>query len=142
MKRKQAIAVFVAGLLSLILSQAPAAAFDGYSGLYNPPLFGVSGSLYGQGYVPPPPYFSLHPPVYYSHNVYRPYGLSPHAARRGGMKNYRSQKPQVVINPYVAEKLPELPIPAATATAPLMIINPYVKQPGDNGKQLVKLSDQ
>ena len=29
------------------------------------------------GFIPTPPYYSLYPPVYYSHNVYRPYGMSP-----------------------------------------------------------------
>ena len=33
--------------------------------------FGYSGSLYGLGYVPVPPYYALHPPVYYSHEIRR-----------------------------------------------------------------------
>lgn len=42
--------------------------------------YGYSGSLYGLGYVPVPPYFSLHPPVYYGDRYARPYGASPFAS--------------------------------------------------------------
>ena len=48
--------------------------------------FGYSGSLYGLGYVPVPPYYALHPPVYYSHEIRRrPVGDSPYA--------YQSRRP-------------------------------------------------
>jgi len=31
------------------------------------------------------PYFVKHPPVYYSHSVKRPYGVSPYAVNQGGL---------------------------------------------------------
>ncbi len=64
--------------------------------------FGYSGSLYGLGYVPVPPYYALHPPVYYSHEVVRrPIGDSPYA--------YQSRRPaaeprrQFSLNPFVPD---------------------------------------
>lgn len=41
--------------------------------------YGYSGSLYGTGRVPVPPYFAIHPPVYYSTITPRTYGDSPFA---------------------------------------------------------------
>jgi len=40
---------------------------------------GLMGSPYALGRVPVPPYFALHPPVYYSAPVARTYGYSPFA---------------------------------------------------------------
>ena len=64
--------------------------------------FGYSGSLYGLGYVPVPPYYALHPPVYYSHEIVRrPMGDSPYA--------YQSRRPlppprrHFVLNPFVPD---------------------------------------
>lgn len=39
-----------------------------------------SRSLYGLGRLPLPPYFALHPPVYYGIRYTRPYGASPFAS--------------------------------------------------------------
>ncbi len=45
----------------------------------GPTAFGVTGTMYGLGLVPTPPYYALHPPVYYSCPVPRSYGYSPFA---------------------------------------------------------------
>jgi hypothetical protein len=45
----------------------------------GPTAYGVTGTMYGLGLVPTPPYFALHPPVYYSCPVPRSYGYSPYA---------------------------------------------------------------
>ncbi len=94
--------------------------------------FGVSGSLYGLGYVPVPPYFALHPPVYYSYPVPRTYGYSPHAYPRTVMTpEYRAPQPLEVINPHVKpaeEKEAATSAGFQTASAPLMVINPFVDQ--------------
>jgi len=62
------------------------------------------------GYVRPSeelPYFSKFPPVYYSHIVPRPYGVSPYAAPPGIVPTeYMVQplaQPEVIRNPYVDE---------------------------------------
>jgi len=51
----------------------------GYGGIGGYGLLGLNGSAYRSGDIPTPPYFALHPPVYYSQPVARPYGHSPFA---------------------------------------------------------------
>ncbi len=97
--------------------------------------FGASGSLYGLGYMPVPPYFAMHPPVYYGQRVFRTYGESPFA------RPARSSRPfnvsvQLVRNPFVAPLPIAMPsAPAAgqetsgdqVAVQPKMIVNPFYK---------------
>ncbi len=83
--------------------------------------------LYSVGAIPAPPYFALHPPVYYSTPVPRAYGYGPWAY------------PPYVTTPEVAEPQPQtienkfVPKPAKqeagalkTAIAPLRVVNPFV----------------
>lgn len=75
------------------------------------------------GYVRPSeelPYFAKFPPVYYSHIVPRPYGISPYAAPPGIIPTeYMVQplaQPEVIRNPYVDEPIApagvdEVPVP-------------------------------
>ena len=92
----------------------------GYGGNWGWGPFNVNRSL---GYIPVPPYFALHPPVYYSHNVAVPYGVSPYAISAissgssasasvsGG--SYSAPEPKMVINPYYeAEETAEAPAAA------------------------------
>ena len=68
--------------------------------------YGYSGSLYGLGRVPVPPYYALHPPVYYSHEIRRrPTGDSPYAysSRRPAAKPKR----QLCSNPFVPDAIIE-----------------------------------
>jgi len=80
-----------------------------------------AGQYYGFGYsrswyVPVPPYYALHPPVYYSHEIRRrPVGDSPYA--------YQSRRPapesrrQLSLNPFVPDAINEEGSPqAAQAT--------------------------
>lgn len=102
---------------------------------------GVPGSpLVLPAFTPPPPYFALHPPVYYGKRYTRPYGVSPFASRSMLQPNpsYMPKAaarhtfyPAVVIqNPYVvptatrdrkditqAEPQPSSDVPTATQTA-------------------------
>ncbi len=105
--------------------------FSGIPAIYG---YGFSGTLYGLGRIPVPPYFALHPPVYYSEQVARPYGLSPFAYRSAPVESHRV-KPTVITNPYVTPS----PAPAApskpsakqsedTVTSrSQMIVNPFVE---------------
>ena len=83
--------------------------------------------LYSVGAIPAPPYFALHPPVYYSTPVPRAYGYGPWAY------------PPYVTTPEVAEPQPQtienkfVPKPAKqeagalkTAIAQLRVVNPFV----------------
>lgn len=75
------------------------------------------------------PYFALHPPVYYSHSVRRPYGYSPYAYFPGTMpRQIQPSSPVVVQNWYVSGMAAPRPSPK-----PLRIVNPYVAKPGDPG---------
>lgn len=84
-----------------------------YSGLpYHG--FGYSGSLYGLGFVPVPPYFALHPPVYYSHEILRrPVGDSPFAypPRRPAPEPKR----QFSLNPFIPDPIIQDPLQASQA---------------------------
>ena len=86
----------------------------------NAPAFGYSGSLYGLGYVPVPPYYALHPPVYYGERYYRSYGESPFARVDYSSRPQRIRA-QVIINPFVEQ-------PAAAPAAP-------EPKPADEGQQ-------
>ena len=65
--------------------------------------YGYRGA-HGSTYVPAPPYFSIHPPVYYSYPVARPYGYSPYAYP--GTVKTPERKPVegiAIINPFFNE---------------------------------------
>ena len=100
------------------LATAPARADDFWSGGMPWFGYGYSGSLYGLGYVPVPPYFAIHPPVQYSHVVAHPYGYSPFAPRVHEQRlAVDIAVPRVVVNPFVA---------SAAASSPSRVIeNPF-----------------
>ncbi len=130
------LAVFL-GVFSLFLVSGDSVAragggcdtFSGLPALYG---YGFSGTLYGLGRIPVPPYFALHPPVYYSEQVARPYGLSPFAYRSAPVESHRI-KPTVITNPFV-KRTPAVaprkkPAPKDTVTARgEVIINPFFEQ--------------
>ena len=83
------------------------------------------------GYIPTTPYYALHPPVYYSHNVAVPYGMSPYPiSSYSPGASYAVERsipePQVVINPYVQaeEAAVEAPVePSANDQAAMKIVD-------------------
>ena len=104
----------------------------------------AAASPYSLGQVPVPPYFSLHPPVYYSHPVPRPYGYSPYAYPGWvGTPDLAAAPPcpQELDNPYVAPtnaKADESTPAGKSAKSdefasydpkPQHIVNPYVDHP-------------
>ncbi len=111
--------------------------YGGFGGYYN---YGI------QPYVPAPPYFALHPPVYYGQRYTRPYGDSPFAAPSQLQPNpsyapaRHVERSLTVTNPYVLPMAPMVephhiptPTPAPVNTLPqspvvvkpLVIENPY-----------------
>ncbi len=110
---------------------------------------GLAGTASGQwgcgcpyanwGYYPQsylngsPPYFALHPPVYYSHPVPRTYGYSPYPYP-AYVLTPGSEPPQPVVirNVYVGNSDEEAP-EAQQATPPQRIDNPYFEQPNRPG---------
>ena len=83
--------------------------------------------LYSVGAIPTPPYFSLHPPVYYSAPVPRAYGYGPWAYPPYVTTPEPAQpKPQIIENKYVPKPAKQEGDPARTAIAPLRVVNPFV----------------
>src|SRR5438105_162985 len=85
-------------------------------------------SMYVQDRVP---YFAQHPPVYYSHPTYRPYGYSPYAYP-GFVPTPEGDviRPRLIINPYVQTQVASAPVEASPPSAPpkpVIIKNPFVK---------------
>ena len=112
-----------AAVLAIGLSVQSASA-DGFGvgncsfGNFN--AYGASGTLYGSGYLHVPPYYAIHPPVYYSHHYYRPYGWSPFAQSswQGAAVLRPEPRPEVIINPHVREVEEARPAPAAARASP------------------------
>jgi hypothetical protein len=96
------------------------------------------------GFQPQPPYYAVHPPVYYSAKIIRrPYGYSPYAwpanyppfGTEMVESRFSSQAdPTVFINPYAQPNGGgQLPKPRnangdQSSVQPLLIVNPYVVQ--------------
>lgn len=64
--------------------------------------YNFQSGIYGRTNAYSLPYFSLHPPVYYSHVVPRPYGFSPFAAPPGMIPAEMQVMPasEVIENPH------------------------------------------
>ena len=105
--------------------------------------FGIGGTF--RGGFDEPPYFAKFPPVYYSHPVARPYGISPYAVPPGivPVEMTIAPKPKKVVNPFFpkapeqepkANKEKRLDAPSkqdaakeksASVTRPKRILNPF-----------------
>lgn len=87
-----------------------------------------------RSFVPAPPYFALHPPVYYGQRYTRPYGASPFAAGPQLQSN-SSYAPQPHVDRSMMIENPYAPSGCATCGAPgvvqvkpvepLVIDNPF-----------------
>jgi hypothetical protein len=128
-----------------LLAAVPASAQAGWPGFYGcnnwSSLWG-NPYVYSQGGAYIPPYFAMHPPVYYSpHITARPYGASPFPLPYGpvsfpkpvGYVAAPPAEPMEIVNPYVAQPAPaqaaaekNLADEAVAEVEPLRIENPYV----------------
>lgn len=123
------IRVLTCGLL-LLAASSTAQAFQPYAG-FGTFFPGYGYNIYGMDSVP---YFALHPPVYYSRPVPRPYGWSPFAYPPGIMTpdvESPAIQPQVYSNPHVDsnasaddDRVAAIP----STVQPVVIVNPYVAQ--------------
>lgn len=99
---KLAIWMFLAVSVICVLPNAAGAA--------NGPYF-AWGGFAPWTYMPPSvyvlersPYFALHPPVYYSYPVSRPYGHLPYPYLPGpSTQPVAAERPQTIVNSYAAE---------------------------------------
>lgn len=67
-------------MLTLVLFACTQSVVSAHNGLGLAYLYGYRGFPGQRSFAPSPPYFSLHPPVYYGKRYARPYGASPFAA--------------------------------------------------------------
>lgn len=98
--------------------------FGGYGGWYG----AWSTNLYGMDYIP---YYSRHPPVYYSYPVPRTYGWSPFAYPPGVLTPevlVEPVAPQTSFNPYFKEEMKSAPAAEQSddKLAGKLILNPFV----------------
>jgi hypothetical protein len=127
-------------LAAVALSFATVADSANAQGYHNGYAFGLgvnnSFPVIGQSYFSREdiPYFAKFPPVYYSHIVRRPYGVSPYAAPAGIAPielSVPAFEPQVIVNPYaVPEVAPGVsgdPIPPASVENKPLISTEEVK---------------
>jgi hypothetical protein len=86
-------------------------------------------SLYSLGRDFVPPYFAIHPPVYYSLPVRRPYGDSPFP--RLPDASAPPPPPQMIVNPTIKPSWEWAPTAGADKAAggPQLIQNPYCRTP-------------
>lgn len=124
---------WIAAALAALCVTAPEAQaqlpLGGYSSSFG---FGCGNraGLYNLGQLSVPPYFAIHPPVYYGQRVHRTYGRSPYARPSFGIGAPAAPQPapQMVANPYVADQQQALRQQAG-GTRPQLVLNPYVEQP-------------
>ena len=129
--------------LCLLALATPAAGFtssaqaqDGGYGWGGGWPYNFQSGIYGRTNAYSLPYFALHPPVYYSYAVPRPYGYSPFALPPGvepaEMLVVPAAKP--IENPHFKPKDTEAK-PEAKKTSdkstylPRAIVNPYFREP-------------
>jgi len=107
----------------MVAGKATAAGQDISGCGWGYPYGWVSPSIYVTDYIP---YYALHPPVYYSYPVARPYGYSPFAYPPGVMTP-ELPPPQAAIlkNPFVPSGRGPAVTPNRVAAAPVRITNPY-----------------
>jgi len=133
MIRKLALLLVVLGFAALPNAASAYWPYWGYGG--------YGGYGYGWGfnqatnYVPSPPYYAIHPPVYYSSQITaRHYGASPFAwtpgmepityVGEGGMAS--APEPEIIENPYVTSKNTSKQASAVEKVVePLRMENPF-----------------
>lgn len=83
-------------------------------------------SPYSSGLIPMPPYYAIHPPVYYSTPVPRSYGWSPFAYPPS-VPTPEPVKPAVFQNPFVPKPAADTQAKTSAASTPLVQANPFFK---------------
>ena len=133
MIRKLCLLVVAALLVSAPSSASAYWPYFGYGG-FGQSGYGL-GYNYASNYVPAPPYYSIYPPVYYSHQITaRHYGASPFAWPAGfSPTTYVPQgeitgpDPVVIENPFASSAKAAAKATATTADQPVAkeISNPF-----------------
>lgn len=131
MKLVRTLSLFAVAFAAVCLSTQSASAQDPYcSGGF--PWNNYFSSPYASSRIPTPPYFSIHPPVYYSVPVPRTYGHSPYAYP-GTFRTPEVEmaKTAMMVNPYATKKASQsTTTDDKTASKSRMIINPFASTNG------------
>ena len=106
--------------------QAQTFGLYGEYGFAQPGWFGYYSSPYATGLIPMPPYYAIHPPVYYSQPVPRTYGYSPYAYP-GTVQTPEIVEPEMIENPHATEPAKEEPASDVKVVRFQVIDNPYVR---------------
>ena len=92
--------------MALVPFRTEGSEYGSYGGVYPSGLpyfaYGFSGSLYGLGRLPVPPYFAIHPPVYYNTITPRPYGDSPFAWS-GRPRQVEASQRRLIVNHFYTQ---------------------------------------
>jgi hypothetical protein len=131
---KRVVGLLISAALAGCVTAGSVRADDALRGYYGHgfPWFGYGHNgpaAYALGNIPAPPYFALHPPVYYSHPTARPYGHSPFACSCACHHGEpRTPPPRVVANPYNRAKSEGQKSTRGqdVAAVPVRVSNPYV----------------
>ncbi len=116
--------------VALLATSASAGDFGCGSFVWSSPYPADLTDLYRVGAVRLPPYFALHPPVYYEMPVPRTYGYGPWAYPPYITTPEMAQPvPEIIHNQFVPQPAKATPQKPKTAFAPKLIRNPYVPQP-------------
>jgi hypothetical protein len=128
MTRKTLVLLMTVLIISLFACETTTAGHGSWGG------YGPWYPMYTREYVP---YFAMHPPVYYSYPVPRPYGFSPYAYPPGVMTPEILSEPtgpKEIINPHVPPAETTKPTSNQTAQGrstrgptPQVMINPFVE---------------
>ena len=127
MKLIRTLSLFAIAFGAASFSAQSASAQDPYcSGGF--PWNNYFSSPYASSRIPTPPYFSIHPPVYYSVPVPRTYGYSPYAyPGTTRTPDVEIAKAAMVVNPYATKKASDKKnVLDKTASKSRMIVNPFV----------------
>ncbi len=120
-------ALFAACVAAVLAAPSAASAYWPYMG-YGGLGWGW-GNIQPTNYVPAPPYYAVHPPVYYSpHITARHYGASPFAWLPGMQPITYVPETAAMQRGTVAVRAEDLMAQAGDKTAALMIENPFVKK--------------
>lgn len=127
-------ALLLAAIAIALVASTPAQAggFGCGSYIWSSPYPCDLTPLYSIGRLPLPPYFAMHPPVYYEMPVPRTYGYGPWAYPPQVMTpEIVEPTPEIIQNKFVPQSPKKAADTPKTASAPLIIRNPYVPQAVD-----------
>lgn len=138
MVRQLGIPAFVLAALAiafLAVIPAHAGGFGCGSYVWSSPYPADLTGLYCVGAIPLPPYFALHPPVYYEMPIPRTYGYGPWAyPPYMTTPEIVAPTPEIIQNKFVPQPVKQEPENPKMASAPKMIRNPYVTWAGESAE--------